>query len=177
MAATFSVRSEGFPEHQVREFLRNPGPADHVLLAAPDGYDPDDPSVTIVPVRPGASAAQAWTALVAALPAEISVVLLYEVDRLPSASDLAERVLAALPTGLGWSVPVLEMAETVKIVDAGQRVVGTVDRDTVLRMPCPQAATRPALEAVLRTVPADFSLNSLPFYAERLGIAVVRVAG
>ena len=178
MAATFSVRSGAFPDDRVRAFLRQLRPVDQVLLAVPGGYHPDDPSVTIVPVRSGASVSQAWAAAVEALPAEVSVVLLYEVGRLPSASELAEKVLAALPAqGRGWSVPVTEMAETVKIVDAEQRIIGTLDRDTVLRMSCPQAATRSALEAVLRTVPADFSLNSLPFYAERLGIPVVRVAG
>ncbi|WP_163567001.1 glycosyltransferase family protein [Fodinicola feengrottensis] len=161
-------------------FLRHPGPVDHVVLAVADGsYEPktaSDHAVTIVPFSMSAPAVRAWTAVVESLPADISTVLLYEVDRVTP--EVADAVLAGLPAGpLGWSVPVVEMPETVKIVDQRQRIVGTLDRETVLRMRCPQAATRAALEAVLPTVPANFPLNALPFYAERLGISVVRGAG
>ncbi|WP_163513687.1 2-C-methyl-D-erythritol 4-phosphate cytidylyltransferase [Fodinicola acaciae] len=163
-AATFSV-SGGFPA--ARSFPRF---VDDVIVLVRSSDRPvsqRDGGVRIIPIPQGISLADALAIGVGALPDDVDQVLLYDGEE-PSADAL--EVLDGV--GDGWCVALADMTETVKIVDAGL-VTGTLDRDTVLRVRTPQAATRAALAAVIAD--AGFSFSAMPSRAARLGIPVTTV--
>lgn len=154
-AATFSVPKavESFP-HFLREIV--------VLVRESDRPPPQsDDGVRIIPIGEGFSLAD----VVRGLPADVDEVLLYDGDE--SSADALE-VLAGV--GDGWCVALADMTETVKIVDDQGLIAGTLDRETVLRVRSPQAATRAALLAV-----ADFPFAAMPSRAAALGIPVTTV--
>jgi 2-C-methyl-D-erythritol 4-phosphate cytidylyltransferase len=94
--------------------LRGSGVVDSVVVAEPGG-------------------------LAAALAGEWDIVVLHDAHRPLAPPELVARVVAAVRAGADAAVPVVEVTETVKEVDAAGRIVRTVPRETLVQTQTPQA--------------------------------------
>lgn len=111
-----------------------------------------------------------------AVPRRFERIVCHDVARPFARPGLFSAVLAAL-AGADGAVPVLPAADTLKRV-AGDRVVGTIDRDEVVAAQTPQAFRRDALEDAHRRA-GEASVESTDDAAllERAGYAVAAVPG
>ncbi|HST65405.1 MAG TPA: 2-C-methyl-D-erythritol 4-phosphate cytidylyltransferase [Mycobacteriales bacterium] len=89
----------------------------------------------------------AHDSLHAALPqlGAADVVVLHDVHRPLAPSALVDAVVSAVRDGAVAAVPVVEVTETVKEVDAAGRIVRTVPRESLLQVQYPQAVRASAL--------------------------------
>ncbi|HVV30184.1 MAG TPA: 2-C-methyl-D-erythritol 4-phosphate cytidylyltransferase [Mycobacteriales bacterium] len=108
---------------------------DDVQAAVPDA----------VAVTGGAQRSDSVRACLAVLPAEVEFVLVHDAARPLASAELASRVLAALRDGAGAVVPVLPVADTVKVVDDDGWVIATPDRATLRVVQTPQGFARTVL--------------------------------
>jgi 2-C-methyl-D-erythritol 4-phosphate cytidylyltransferase / 2-C-methyl-D-erythritol 2,4-cyclodiphosphate synthase len=88
------------------------------------------------------------TALTAAGVGEDTPVLVHDAARPAAGPELMVQVVAAVRSGTG-AVPVVPVPDSLKNVDATGRVVGSVDRDTVVAAQTPQGATLRQLRAAM----------------------------
>ena len=82
------------------------------------------------------------------------VVLVHDACRPLAPPELAVRAVEAVRAGADLAVPVLEMTETVKELDAAGWITRTVPRETLVRVQAPCAARREVLAAAHRGCPA-----------------------
>ena len=75
----------------------------------------------------------------------VEVVVLHDPHRPLAPASLVTAVVAAVRAGADAAVPVLEVTETVKEVDAGGRIVRTVPRDELVQLQYPRAVRPSAL--------------------------------
>lgn len=160
--------------HAVRA-LRACADVGPVVVAAP----PDDVRHVrgLVPdalvVAGGAERSDSVRRALAALPADVDVVLVHDAARCLVPAEVVERVVAAVRAGADAVVPVLPLADTVKEVD-GDVVVRTASRADLRAVQTPQGFRRAVLErAHARTADAtdDAAL------VEALGLPVTTVPG
>ncbi len=163
--------------HAVRSLRAAPSVGPVVVAAPADGvcairellapYD-------VVVVAGGAERQDSVRAALAALPADVDLVLVHDAARCLTPVAVVEAVVAALRAGAEAVVPVLPVADTVKQV-AGDRVVGTVDRSCLRAVQTPQGFRRDVLErahaAGLASLTDDAGL------VEALGGTVTTVPG
>lgn len=135
-------------------FLADPGVESD---DAPDAFvDADGTFVTIDDVPPrqvpglivvagGATRQQSVAEALAVLPDGIEYVLVHDAARALTPSAVTQRVLASLLDGANAVIPVLPVADTIKVVEDGA-VMRTVDRATLRSVQTPQGFTRAALE-------------------------------
>jgi 2-C-methyl-D-erythritol 4-phosphate cytidylyltransferase len=156
------VRGEPLLVHAVRGLLAV-GPVSWVVVAAPadslaavrevlDERLPGSP-VTVVPG--GASRQASVEAALAALPADVDVVLVHDAARAFAPVDMIERVLAAVGSGIAAVVPGLPVHDTVRSVGADGTPHETLDRDRLRVVQTPQGFARGWLEAAHRQAAAD----------------------
>jgi 2-C-methyl-D-erythritol 4-phosphate cytidylyltransferase len=111
----------------------------------------------------------------AALPAEVDLVLVHDAARCLVPPAVVEAVVAALRAGAPAVVPVLPVGDTIKQVDAAGGVVRTVPRAALRAVQTPQGFARDVLERAHRTgAPGATDDASL---VEALGLPVATVAG
>lgn len=113
---------------------------------------------------------------VAALAEGVEVVLVADVRRPLVAPAVARRVVQALLSGSDVVVPALPVVDTVKHVDAGGRVTGTVDRSTLRQLQAPRGFQRAVLEQAVDAWPDDVAADELDA-ARAGGHQTVIVAG
>ena len=99
----------------------------------------------VVVVAGGTERQDSVRAALAALPADVDLVLVHDAARCLTPVAVVERVVAALRDGAQAVVPVLPVADTVKQV-AGDRVLATVDRSALRAVQTPQGFRRDVLE-------------------------------
>ena len=128
----------------------------------------------VLVVAGGAERQDSVRAALAALPAEVDLVLVHDAARCLTPVEVVERVVAALRSGAPAVVPVLPVADTVKQV-AGDRVVRTVDRAALVSVQTPQGFLR----ALLEQAHADGAcgLTDDAGLVEAMGAPVVTVPG
>jgi 2-C-methyl-D-erythritol 4-phosphate cytidylyltransferase len=104
-----------------------------------------------------ANGSSAHDSLHAVLPrlAGADVVVLHDVHRPLAPSALVGRVVSAVQDGADAAVPVVEVTETVKEIDAGGRIVRTVPRESLLQVQFPQAVRGSVLAAGHRSCAPD----------------------
>ena len=84
------------------------------------------------------------------------IVLVHDACRPLAPAELAVRVVEAVRAGADLAVPVLEVTETVKELDADGWITRTVPRESLVRVQAPCAARRDVLDASHRgCVPED----------------------
>ncbi len=88
------------------------------------------------------------SALTTAGVAEDTPVLVHDAARPAASPELMVRVVAAVRAGTG-AVPLVPVADSLKTLDAGRMVTGSVDRDAVMAAQTPQGATLRQLRAAL----------------------------
>ncbi len=121
-----------------------------VVVAAP-APDVDAVAALLAPhdvvvVAGGAERHDSVAAALAALPAQVGLVLVHDAARCLTPSAVVTAVVEALRAGAGAVVPVLPVADTVKRVD-GDRVVATVPRADLRAVQTPQGFRRDLLAA------------------------------
>jgi len=129
--------------------------------------------VTVVPG--GAHRQQSVAVGLAALPAEVDLVLVHDAARALVPIEVVEAVVAALLSGAHAVVPVLPIADTVKRVAPDARVVATVPREDLRTAQTPQGFTRAALERAHAS--STGCLTDDAGLCEALGIPVQTVPG
>jgi 2-C-methyl-D-erythritol 4-phosphate cytidylyltransferase len=114
-------------------------------------------------------------AALAALPAEVDLVLVHDAARALVPVEVVEAVVGALRAGAEAVVPVIAVADTVKRVGATGQVLATVPRDDLRAVQTPQGFDRRVLEAAHRT--AVGSLTDDAGLVEAAGVPVQTVPG
>ncbi|MCW2777481.1 MAG: 2-C-methyl-D-erythritol 4-phosphate cytidylyltransferase [Frankiales bacterium] len=128
----------------------------------------------VVVVAGGAERQESVALALAALPPGVGLVLVHDAARCLTPPSVVEAVVAALRGGAVAVVPVLPVADTVKLVE-GDRVVRTVDRASLRAVQTPQGFARGVLErahAEVRTAVTDDASM-----VEALGLPVMTVPG
>jgi 2-C-methyl-D-erythritol 4-phosphate cytidylyltransferase/2-C-methyl-D-erythritol 2,4-cyclodiphosphate synthase len=138
--------------------LSVPGMAMVALVTAADAIErfsaalPPDVNNRVAVVAGGAertdSVVAGITALTAARVPEDTPVLVHDAARPAATAELMVRVVAAVRAGTG-AVPLVRVADSLKLVDADGSVRGMVDRDEVHAAQTPQGATLQQLRAAM----------------------------
>jgi 2-C-methyl-D-erythritol 4-phosphate cytidylyltransferase len=105
-------------------------PSDDVAQTAGHGAD--------VTVAGGATRSGSVRAGLAAVPADVAVIVVHDGARPLASSALFQAVVDAVWAGADGAVPGLALADTVKRVD-GTKIVGTVERQGLVAVQTPQA--------------------------------------
>jgi 2-C-methyl-D-erythritol 4-phosphate cytidylyltransferase len=130
---------------------------------------------TVQVVAGGAMRQDSVRAGLAALPADVDVVLVHDAARALVPTDVVHRVLAAIRDGADAVVPVVALADTVKEVGDHGEVLRTVDRSSLRAVQTPQGFRRSVLEqahgSAMTAATDDAAL------VEALGVTVTTVEG
>lgn len=127
---------------------------DAIVVAVPAGWE--EPAIllaeelsatkVVASVKGGATRAESVAAALAEVPEDALVVLIHDAAR-PLLSDTAiARVLRPLSEGWDGAILALPLTDTIKTVD-GERVTGTVDRESLVAAQTPQAFLASKLRA------------------------------
>jgi 2-C-methyl-D-erythritol 4-phosphate cytidylyltransferase len=173
--AFVTVRGRTLVEHAVAA-LRAGGVGTVVVAAPPDAVEQTAALLADCLVVAGGNERQDSVRLaLAALPAEVDVVLVHDAARAFVPADVVARVVAAVRAGAPAAVPVLPLTDTVKEVGSDGRVLRTVDRAALRAVQTPQGFTRAVLERAhasgLGGATDDATL------VEALGLPVLTVEG
>jgi 2-C-methyl-D-erythritol 4-phosphate cytidylyltransferase/2-C-methyl-D-erythritol 2,4-cyclodiphosphate synthase len=147
----------------------------HLVVVAPASHlDEAQKSVTLsaemaprasaVVVPGGVTRQQSVASGLAALPAEVDVVLVHDAARALTPTDVFERVTDAVRATGGGVIPVLPVTDTIKRVE-GDAVVATVDRSDLVAVQTPQGFPRAALDAVYASATDDHTDDAALFAA------------
>lgn len=128
----------------------------------------------VVVVPGGAERQDSVRAALAALPAEVDLVLVHDAARCFTPVDVVEAVVAALRGGADAVLPVLPLADTVKQV-GGSAVIATVDRSALRAVQTPQGFRRVVLQQAHAA--ASGALTDDAGLVEALGVTVMTVPG
>jgi 2-C-methyl-D-erythritol 4-phosphate cytidylyltransferase len=162
--------------HAVRRLRECPsvGP---VVVAAPAGAVDEVAGLLaafdVTVVAGGAERQDSVRLGLAALPAEVDLVLVHDAARALVPVSVVESVVAALRSGAAAVVPVVPVADTVKRV-TGDVVVETVPREELVAAQTPQGFQRAVLERAHADSPLATDDASM---VEALGVKVVTVPG
>ena len=165
--------------HAVRRAAQAAGVAAIVVAAPPDDVEAvrlllsDVAPVTVV--AGGASRQESVTRALAAAPAHLPIVLVHDAARCLAPPRLFESVAAAVRAGAPAVIPTLPVVDTIKRVDPGSVVVGTVDRAVLRAVQTPQGFDRDTLLAA-HVAAVDEHTDDAGM-VERLGLPVLAVPG
>lgn len=159
-------------------------PLSQVVIVAPVGREGDALSEALatagerrdlVSVVAGGDTRQASVAAgLAALWADVEVVLVHDAARALTPPEVFERVIDAIDGGAAGAIPVLPVIDTIKRV-TGDEVVAAVDRAELAAAQTPQGFGRDVLDAAYDAAVEDFT-DDAALVAEA-GHAVVAVPG
>lgn len=160
------------------EALRSAKHVDEIVVAAPVADVPAvaellGPAVRVV--AGGAERVDSCRAALAAVDADVEVVLVHDAARPLTPSSLIDAVASAVLAGAPAVVPVVAVADTVREVDPSGRVVRTPDRSTLRAVQTPQGFSRAVLARA-------YALDGVPVtddagLVEALGVEVSTVDG
>jgi 2-C-methyl-D-erythritol 4-phosphate cytidylyltransferase len=165
--------------HAVRRIAA--APSVHTIVVAAPAADVESVRSMLAPVAPvivvpgGAERQASVAAALAAVPAGPEIVLVHDAARALIPPDLVESVAEAVRSGHDAVIPVLPVVDTIKEVDAGERVLGTVDRSALRAVQTPQGFRRSVLTA--GHAAAGDPLTDDAGLVEKQGVAVVCVPG
>ncbi|NES31400.1 2-C-methyl-D-erythritol 4-phosphate cytidylyltransferase [Micromonospora terminaliae] len=165
--------------HAVRRIAA--APSVHTIVVAAPAADVEAVRGMLAPVAPvtvvpgGAERQASVAAALAAVPGGPEIVLVHDAARALTPPELVESVAAAVRGGHDAVIPVLPVVDTVKEVDAGERVLGTVDRAALRAVQTPQGFRRSVLTAAHEA--AGDPLTDDAGLVEKMGVPVVCVPG
>ena len=133
------------------------------------------PVAPVTVVAGGAERQQSVSLALAAVPAEIEIVLVHDAARALTPPQLIESVAAAVRQGHPAVIPVLPVVDTIKEVGPGEVVLGTVDRSVLRSVQTPQGFRHDVLAAVHASA-AD-ALTDDAGLVEKAGLPVTCVPG
>lgn len=124
---------------------------DGLVLVVPPGSEADTPAAGAdAVVAGGASRAASVRAGLAAVPEDATVIVVHDGARPLASTALFRTVIEAVGAGADGAVPGLAVTDTVKEV-AGDRVLRSLDRSTLVAVQTPQAFGAGALRAAHRS--------------------------
>ncbi|WP_319463489.1 2-C-methyl-D-erythritol 4-phosphate cytidylyltransferase [Micromonospora sp. RTP1Z1] len=165
--------------HAVRRIAA--APSVHTIVVAAPAADVESVRSMLAPVAPvtvvagGAERQASVAAALAAVPAGPDIVLVHDAARALTPAELVESVAEAVRSGHDAVIPVLPVVDTIKEVDAGERVLGTVDRSALRAVQTPQGFRRSVLAAAHAA--AGDPLTDDAGLVEKQGVAVACVPG
>jgi 2-C-methyl-D-erythritol 4-phosphate cytidylyltransferase len=163
-------------EHAVARFRAVPELAAPVVVA-PAGYVEYAQQLSGSTVVVGGATRQASVAAgLAALPADVDLVLVHDVARPFVPVEVIERVLAALADGADAVVPIVAIHDTVRRIDDAGVLGELVDRSTLAAMQTPQGFRREVL-ADAHARGAHASTTDDAALVQALGTPLIAVAG
>ncbi|MEV0717035.1 2-C-methyl-D-erythritol 4-phosphate cytidylyltransferase [Asanoa sp. NPDC050611] len=137
--------------HALRRICRAPSVAAVVVAAPPDEVAAVRAMLAAVApvtvVAGGAHRQASVAAALAAVPADLPIVLVHDAARALAPPDLVESVAAAVRAGAEAVIPVLPVVDTIKEVGPDDAVRGTVDRSPLRAVQTPQGFRRQVLAA------------------------------
>ena len=133
------------------------------------------PVAPVTVVAGGAERQESVSLALAAVPAEIEVVLVHDAARALTPPQLIESVAAAVRQGHPAVIPVLPVVDTIKEVGPGETVLGTVDRSVLRSVQTPQGFRHDVLAAVHAS--AGDALTDDAGLVEKAGLPVTCVPG
>ena len=141
-------------------------PLAQVVIVAPVGRDGDAMSEALAAagdrrdlvsvVAGGETRQDSVAAGLAALWADVEVVLVHDAARALTPAEVFERVISAIDGGAAGAIPVLPVVDTIKRV-AGEEIVAAVDRAELAAAQTPQGFRRDVLDAAYAAASADFT--------------------
>jgi 2-C-methyl-D-erythritol 4-phosphate cytidylyltransferase len=134
-----------------------------------------DPPVSVVPG--GAARQDSVASALAALPAEVDVVLVHDAARPLVPVAVVDAVAEAVLAGAAAAVPVLPVVDTLKRVDAAGLVTETVAREPLRVVQTPQGFRREVLSRAHAAADPAAPATDDAGLVERLGVTVCTVAG
>ncbi|MCW3841645.1 2-C-methyl-D-erythritol 4-phosphate cytidylyltransferase [Micromonospora yasonensis] len=165
--------------HAVRRIAA--APSVRLIVVAAPAADVEAVRELLAPVAPvtvvpgGAERQASVAAALAAVAPGPEIVLVHDAARALIPPELVESVAEAVRSGHHAVIPVLPVVDTVKEVDAGERVLGTVDRSALRAVQTPQGFRRSVLAAAHET--AGDPLTDDAGLVEKQGVPVVCVPG
>ncbi|HEY2273268.1 MAG TPA: 2-C-methyl-D-erythritol 4-phosphate cytidylyltransferase [Jatrophihabitantaceae bacterium] len=165
-------------EHAAGRLAAHPRVAT-VVIAAPGEYV--EQARTLVPdavvVAGGRTRQQSVARALAAVPADVDLVLVHDAARAFVPVEVVGRVIAALDAGAEGVVPTLPVSDTIRTVEPESGELGDlVDRSRLLAMQTPQGFRRDVL-AKAHAAGADEAATDDAALVEALGRRVVAVRG
>ena len=163
--------------HAVRRLAAAPSVGLIVVAAPPEAVAEVTELLTgKVTVVPGGATRQASVAAaLAAVPDRYPIVLVHDAARALAPPELVERVADAVRRGHPAVIPVLPVVDTIKQVDSGGEVIGTVDRAVLRAVQTPQGFRREVLAAAHASAVDDLTDDA--GLAEKIGVPVSTVPG
>jgi 2-C-methyl-D-erythritol 4-phosphate cytidylyltransferase/2-C-methyl-D-erythritol 2,4-cyclodiphosphate synthase len=159
----------GIDAHSIlRHALRGvfAAPSAQVIVVAPPGREGDaltdaleaagDRRDLVTVVTGGGTRQESVAQGLAALWADVQIVLVHDAARALTPPAVFERVIAAIEAGQVAALPVLPVVDTIKRVKDAE-VVGVVDRDELAAAQTPQGFPRDILEAAYRAADHEFT--------------------
>ncbi|MFE5407731.1 2-C-methyl-D-erythritol 4-phosphate cytidylyltransferase [Microbacterium sp. NPDC056569] len=141
-------------------------PLAQVVIVVPAGREGDAMSEALttagdrrdlVSVVVGGDTRQASVAAgLAALWADVEIVLVHDAARALAPAEVFERVIAAIEAGAAGAIPVLPVIDTLKRVE-GEEIVAAVDRAELAAAQTPQGFRRDVLDEAYAAAAADFT--------------------
>ncbi|SBT52420.1 2-C-methyl-D-erythritol 4-phosphate cytidylyltransferase [Micromonospora narathiwatensis] len=165
--------------HAVRRIAA--APSVHTIVVAAPAADVEAVRGMLASVAPvtvvagGAERQASVAAALAAVPVGPEIVLVHDAARALTPPELVESVAEAVRAGHDAVIPVLPVVDTIKEVDAGELVLGTVDRSALRAVQTPQGFRRSVLAAA--HVAASDPLTDDAGLVEKQGVSVVCVPG
>lgn len=154
---------------------------DVVVVAVPEAsVDATAPTLGVHVVAGGATREQSVRLALAALPADVDVVLVHDAARPLVPLELVDAVVRAVRSGAPAVVPGLPLTDTVKRVDARSLVLETPPRSSLRAVQTPQGFDRAVLErayAASATAGDALPATDDAGLVERLGEPVLVIPG
>lgn len=108
----------------------------------------------------------------AVLEPSVEIVLVHDAARALSTGALFDRVAGAVGAGIGV-IPALPVSDTIKRVDAHERVLDTVDRSELVHVQTPQGFPRAELVAAYAATEREYTDDAALFSAAGYDVTVV----
>ena len=133
----------------IEHALLNLGPiASQIIVAAPAGYEEKFREIlgdAATVVTGGSTRTKSVKIALESIDSEIEYVLVHDAARPLASGELGKRVIAALAAGDVAVIPALNVADTIKEVDAANYVVSTPNRERLRAVQTPQGFARETL--------------------------------
>ena len=133
----------------IEHALLNLGPiASQIIVAAPAGYEEKFREIlgdAVTVVTGGSTRTKSVKSALESIDSDIEFVLVHDAARPLASGELGKRVIAALAAGDVAVIPALNVADTIKEVDAANYVVSTPNRERLRAVQTPQGFTRETL--------------------------------
>ena len=133
----------------IEHALLNLGPiASQIIVAAPAGYEEKFREIlgdAVTVVTGGSTRTKSVKIALESIDSEIEFVLVHDAARPLASGELGKRVIDALAAGDVAVIPALNVADTIKEVDAANYVVSTPNRERLRAVQTPQGFARETL--------------------------------